>query len=323
MSTARRLSVIVCTRERPEDLERCLGALTAQTVSGLEIIVVDNAPHTDRTRRVADAAGMRYVLEPRAGLDRARNAGIAAARAPCVAFTDDDAVPAPDWAEVVLATLGEPGVAGMAGAMVALELETSAQRLFERYLDRMTQKRPRDERRTFALPFPPSSAGHVGAGANMAFHRTALETVGPFDEAFDAGMATRSGGDTEMFSRMIAAGMRLVYEPRAVVRHRHRRTLDELRQQLFGYGVGVYAFWTHRAMRYGDRDALRFAVDTLRFHVRRLRGAMRGEGGELPPRLVLAELAGSLWGPVAYAAARRHVARDAERLGANRRESGP
>ena len=81
-------------------------------------------------------------------------------------------------------------------------------------------------------------------------------------------------------------------------------------------------------MRYRDRDALRFAVGTLRFHVHRLRGAMRGDHGELPPRLVLAELAGSLWGPVAYAAARRHVARDASHRaeshavrGARRRDS--
>jgi len=309
MIAAPRLSVVVCTRERPNDLERCLRALTEQTVRELDVIVVDNAPRTGDTRRVVDEAGVRYVLEPRPGLDRARNAGLAAARAASIAFTDDDAVPAIDWAAVVLATLAEPGVAGMAGAILPLELETSAQRLFEQYLERMTRTRPRDERRVFRRPFPPSSAGHVGAGANMAFRREALDIVGPFDEAFDAGTATHSGGDTEMFARMIDAGLCLVYEPRAVVRHRHRRTVDALRRQLFGYGVGVYAFWTHRVTRYRDRDAFRFALDTLRFHARRLPSALRGERGELPPRLVLAELAGSLWGPVAYAAARRRAAR--------------
>lgn len=309
MNAAPRLSVIICTRERPQDLECCLRALAEQTVGELEVIVVDNAPRTGDTRRVADAAGVRYVLEPRPGLDCARNAGLAASRAAFIAFTDDDAVPARDWAAVVLATLAEPGVAGMAGVMLPLELETNAQRLFERYLERMTRTRPRHERREFVRPFPASSAGHVGAGANMAFRREALDAVGLFDEAFDAGTATHSGGDTEMFARLIDAGMRLVYEPRAVVHHRHRRTLAELRRQLFGYGVGVYAFWTHRLTRHHDHDAFRFALDTLRFHARRLPGALRGEPGELPARLVLAELAGSLWGPVAYATARRRVAR--------------
>lgn len=143
----------------------------------------------------------------------------------------------------------------------------------------------------------------------MAFRRETLDAVGPFDEAFDAGTATHSGGDTEMFARILDAGLCLVYEPRAVIRHRHRRTVAELRRQLFGYGVGVYAFWTHRAMQHHDRDAVRFAFQTLRFHAGRLPDALRGGRGELPARLVLAELAGSLWGPVAYARARRDAPR--------------
>ena len=309
MNAAPRLSVVVCTRERPDDLDRCLRALTAQTLRDVEVIVVDNAPRTADTRRVVDRWEVRCVLEPRPGLDYARNAGVLAARGPIVAFTDDDAVPAADWAAVVEATLSEPGVAGMAGAMLPLELETPAQHLFERYLQRMTRSRPRDQRRVFIRPFPAASAGHIGAGANMAFRREALDAVGPFDEAFDAGTATESGGDTEMFARLIDAGLRLVYEPRAVVHHRHRRTVGELRRQLFGYGVGVYAFWTHRATRYRDRDALRFALQTLRFHAGRLPDAMRGGRGELPTALVLAELAGSVWGPVAYATARRRARR--------------
>lgn len=312
MTTAPRLSVVVCTRERPRDLERCLHALATQSVGDLEVIVVDNAPRTADTRRVVDAANVRYVLEPRPGLDCARNAGVRSARAPLIAFTDDDAVPAPDWAMNVLATISEPGVAGMAGAMLPAELETPAQHLFERYIERMTRARPRTDRREFTRPFPAASAGQIGAGANMAFRRDVLDLVGPFDEAFDAGTATHSGGDTEMFARVIDAGLRLVYEPRAIIHHRHRRTFAELRRQLFGYGVGVYAFWTHRATRYRDRDAVRFALQTLWFHSARLRDALLGRPGELPSVFVLAELAGSLWGPVAYATARRRA-----RLGAS------
>ena len=74
-----RLSVIICTRERPDDLERCLAALARQTVGPLDIVVVDNAPRTSRTWEVAERAGARYVLEPRPGLNRARNAGLRSA----------------------------------------------------------------------------------------------------------------------------------------------------------------------------------------------------------------------------------------------------
>jgi GT2 family glycosyltransferase len=249
---------------------------------------------------------VRYVVEPRPGLDRARNAGLAAARAACIAYTDDDAVPDPDWAAVLLEALAEPGVAAVAGAMLPLELETAAQRLFERYVG--NHRRTRDERRVFAPPFPPASAGQVGAGANMAFRRAALAAVGPFDPAFDGGTLTRSGGDTEMFARLLDAGCLLVYEPRARVYHRHRRERGELRAQLFGYGVGVYAFWMHRFLRRGDRDAGRFAVSTLlRQGGRRLARSLLGRPGEVPPDLVLAELAGCLYGPLAYLRARRRA----------------
>jgi GT2 family glycosyltransferase len=303
-----RVSVIVCTRERPDDLKSCLAALDRQTVSDLEIIVVDNAPVTERTRAVATAAGVRYVVEPRKGLDAARNAGFHAARAPVIAYTDDDAVPAEDWAEVLLESLESPDVAGVAGIMLPVELETEAQRLFERYLGGEAGRRQRDLRRRFAPPFPVAAAGQVGAGANMAFRRSALEAVGPFDEAFDAGTPTHSGGDTEIFGRLLAAGYHLLYEPRAIVHHRHRRTRAELRRQLFGYGVGVYAYWTHLWVHHRDRDALRFAGGMLaKYTTRRLRRALLRRPDELPVDLVLMEIAGCLYGPIAYVRARRRA----------------
>lgn len=302
------MSVVVCTRERPDDLARCLNALGAQTVSPLEVIVVDNAPRTDHTRTVVMTYGARYVLEPRPGLDCARNAGLRAARASIVAYTDDDAVPNPEWAEALRSALADQEVAGVAGAMLPFEVETEAQRLFERYLEGGAGRRDRAQRRVFARPFPPAAAGHVGVGANMAFRRSALEAVGGFDEAFDCGTLTRSGGDTEIFARLLSAGYRLVYEPGAVVRHRHRRELRGLREQLFGYGVGVYAFWMHRVMHHRDLDAARFAVGTFFKHGgRRLRRSILGRADALPPALVLAELLGCLYGPVAYLRARRRA----------------
>ncbi len=312
------LTVVVCTHERPDDLQRCLAALAGQTVGGLEVVVVDNAPRTDRTREVAEEASVSYVIEPVPGLNRARNLGLRVARSPYVAYTDDDAIPEPDWAAALLAVLGEPGVGGVAGNMEPAELETEAQHLFERYLGSEAGRRRRLERRRFATPFPPAGAGQVGAGANMAFSRATLREVGGFDPAFDGGTPTRSGGDTEIFARMIAAGHRLVYEPRAVVAHRHRRTRRELRAQLFGYGVGVYAFWTHRILRDRDVEAARFALSTLHTHAwRRLRRSLLGRSDEVPPDLVLAELLGCLWGPVAYWQARREAGAppDAEMVG--------
>src|SRR5205823_5518251 len=60
-----------------------------------------------------------------------------------------------------------------------------------------------------------------------------------FDPALGAGSPARGGDDLAAFFDVIAAGHRLVYEPTAVVRHRHRADYDSLRRQAYSYGVGL------------------------------------------------------------------------------------
>ena len=93
------MTVAVCTRDRPVQLARCLEALRS-VPSGVRVLVVDNAPSTDASARlVADSyAGFEYVLEPRPGLDHARNRAIAETTSDVIAFTDDDVVVDEGWA---------------------------------------------------------------------------------------------------------------------------------------------------------------------------------------------------------------------------------
>jgi glucosyl-dolichyl phosphate glucuronosyltransferase len=99
------VSVVVCTYDRADMLERCLLSLVKQTLdrSLFEIIVVDNGSHDD-TQGVAQRIQSKHsetnitlVCEPLQGLGHARNAGARAAKGRYVAFIDDDAVAAPDW----------------------------------------------------------------------------------------------------------------------------------------------------------------------------------------------------------------------------------
>jgi glycosyltransferase involved in cell wall biosynthesis len=97
------ISVVVPTFNRASSLDALLGDLVAQEVAGItyEVIAVDNAS-TDSTctvaRRWCDLSpAVRYVFEPRPGASHARNAGIAAANAPIIAFIDDDIRPRRDW----------------------------------------------------------------------------------------------------------------------------------------------------------------------------------------------------------------------------------
>src|SRR5262249_54432266 len=90
----------------------------------------------------------------------------------------------------------------------------------------------------------PFTAGQFGSGANMAYLTAALKSVGQFDSALGAGTPARSGDDLAAFFAIIKAGYRLVYEPEAIIWHRHRRNEDGMRRQAFGYGVGLGAYLT-------------------------------------------------------------------------------
>jgi glycosyltransferase involved in cell wall biosynthesis len=139
-----------------------------------EIIVVDNAPRDEGTRELVRARfpEVRYVVEPVAGLDFARNRALREATGEVVAFLDDDAAAEPEWTDRLLAPYDDPRVVGVGGLV----------------RPRWSTRRP--------VWFPPEFDWVVGCsyqglpeqaapvrnfiGANMSFRRTELLAVGGF-----------------------------------------------------------------------------------------------------------------------------------------------
>lgn len=297
-------TVAVCTRDRPDDLRRCLHALIAHVDPRHELLVVDNAPSSDAARRVVAACGdrVRYETATRPGLNRARNHALRTARHDIVAFIDDDAVAAPGWLTHLLRPFAVPLVQCVTGLTLPLVLDTPAQIWFERYAP---FARGLDARVYDFETLAPLHAGKAGAGVNMALRRSVLDHIGPFDEALDAGTPTLSGGDTDMFIRILAAGYRIVYEPAALSRHHHRATWSALRHVLFGYGVGSYAVLSHHLLR---REPAALQVMWQWFRHDQLPNLLRSltrRPNRVPLDLLLCELAGCVVGPWRYRRARR------------------
>jgi GT2 family glycosyltransferase len=271
--------------------------------------VIDNCPSDDSTKTVVEAfARVRYVREPRKGLDVARNRAVREARHAVVAFIDDDAVPDRGWLRALLANFDDPMVQAVTGLTIPVELETDAQETHERLssFSRGFERRVFDARR-----FNPAAAGQIGAGVNMAARRSVFDQVGLFDEALDAGTRSRSGGDTEMLARILLYGYRIVYEPSALCWHRHRRTWRELRQMTYGNGVGVYAWWTSFAMSQKFLWMIEPAASWFfGSQIPALLGGVRRWHRGAPLDLAVAELAGCAAGPWKYAAARRALKRE-------------
>lgn len=301
------VTVAVCTRDRPDDLLRCLTALTSRVDQQHEIIVIDNRSSADTTRNVVAMFSdrVRYIFEPRPGLNAARNRALQEASRELVLFSDDDAIPEEKWVDAMVHAFDSPSVLCVTGLTLPLELETEAQEVFER---RTSFTRGFDRKMFDWTILMPVAAGRVGAGANMGVRKSILSLIGPFDEALDAGTATRSGGDTDMFARILSRGYRIVYEPAAVSWHRHRRTWQALRDVAFGYGVGGYAVLFRQLVVEHDLMALRIMWWWfVHEQIPALRDGLLKRPNCVPPDLTLLELAGCAIGPFAYLVARRRI----------------
>jgi GT2 family glycosyltransferase len=312
----------VCTHDRSNELARCLFALMALPDDGQEYLVVDNRPSNDAAAQVAATyPRVRYIRQLDGGLNAARNRALREARHDLVAFTDDDAYVDRGWLRAITRNFHDPLVACATGLTLPAELETEAQECFERYAPFGRGY----ARRVFeSAAMNPVAVGPVGAGANMALRRSILDSVGEFDEALDGGTPTRSGGDHEMFSRILSAGFRIVYDPAAVSWHRHRRTRHELVETVRGYGTGVYAMWTRALLVGGELGVFKQAIAWLRHRqIPEFGRSLHPRRRRVPLAVLLAELRGCLAGPAAYFASRRALRRRAPAAGAWNEKKAP
>jgi GT2 family glycosyltransferase len=312
------VSVVVATRDRTDSLLRCLRSLAAQDHTGrAEVVIVDNAPSTDATQRaVASLDGrlgdldVRYVREPVPGLARAHNRGLEVARGDWLAITDDDVVADPGWLSAIAAAARRaPGIGAVTGLILAAELETRAQDLLEQYggfargftprLFDLGTHRPAD-------PLFPLTTGRIGSGANMAFERGLLASLGGFDAAMGAGTPARGGDDLAGLLAVLQAGRTIAYAPSAVVWHWHRREYEGLLRQARHYGIGLGAYLTG-ALVHDPRlvtTMLRGARPALRHLLDRSSEKNRMKAPDFPRELERAERVGVLLGPWCYARSR-------------------
>jgi GT2 family glycosyltransferase len=316
---ASEIAVIVATCNRPDDLDACLRSLLRQTKAPAQIVVVDDAPGGERTPAVVAAlaadAPIRYVEGPRGGLGAAHNHGRPFVDTPLVAFTDDDVIADARWVERIAAPFrSDERVGCVTGMIRPWELRTDVQILLEGYAG----FNKGDERRVYDLaenrpddPLYPFAAGKLGSGANMAFRRSVLDEMGWFDPALGAGTRARAGDDLLAFFEVIQNGHRLVYEPEAVVLHRHAETMEALERQVYGYGVGLTAYLTRCLV--GRPRLVGTVLRRLPRAVAYVLDPRSGKNARLPPgypaALTRSERLGMLLGPFAYAASRVEVAR--------------
>ncbi len=309
------VTIVLATYDRPDDLREALISLTRQVTSRpVEIIVVDNHPASGVTPPiVAGFDNVRLVDEARQGVAYARNAGICAAHGEIIITVDDDVLAPQDWLEGLLAPFGSADTVCVTGNVLPWELETRAQRIFEAYGEGGLGRGYRRQRKGRAwfdkFRRKPVPTWQLGGTANLAVRASIFSSpdVGLMDEALGPGMPSGVGEDIYLFYRILKSGGTIVYEPTAWLWHKHRRTMEALKRQVYGYSKGFTSYQLTTLLK--DRD-LRALISLFWILPKyRLSQLWRWVWGNrsYPFSLILLECRGNLMGWWALPASRARV----------------
>ena len=216
------VSVIVCTYNRCRSLASALESIACSHFPGSvpwEILVIENNSR-DETRDVAAEfqrrypGRFRYIFEPQQGKSYALNTGVREARGEILAFMDDDVTVDSYWLQRLTAVLEDGTWAGVGGRIVPPKGFVPPSWLSLHYKYALAPLA------FFDLGTECCELHESPFGTNMAFRREAFEKIGGF--RVDLGPCPGSeirGEDTEFGCRALSSGMRLWYEPSAVVYH--------------------------------------------------------------------------------------------------------
>jgi GT2 family glycosyltransferase len=238
------VTVAVATLNRRDGLGRCVRAILTGRLVPAELVLVDQSTDEATARLVAGAAWdailpIRYIRQARRGLAASRNAAIAHASRPIVAFTDDDCVPDAQWLARIVAGFGSAEHPdAVTGRVLPLGPERPG---FYAVSTRASEVRATYRGR--ALPWA------VGSGGNAAVKREWLERIGGFDDRLGAGSPGLSAEDMDLFYRLLRAGATVLYEPAAIVFH-ERQSGDRRLASRPAYGFGMGAFCALRVRRH-------------------------------------------------------------------------
>lgn len=216
MSPAATVSVVINTFNRADVLARALESLEwISYPPGFEIVVV-NGPSTDATSEVLDRWSSRLKVGAcaQANLSMSRNIGIAMASGDIVAFMDDDAVAEPEWLQQLAAPFSNDEVA-IAGGHTYDHTGVTFQYRYGT-IDRLgADPDPLQEWDPYRLAYPLTARFPYPIGTNAAFRRSALLSIGGFDEEYEYFL-----DETDVVIRLIDAGWMIRQLPNAFIHHK-------------------------------------------------------------------------------------------------------
>lgn len=245
------ISVVICTRDRPDSILGTLRSVAAQEYPDFQVLIVDQS-QGDETRQIVEemsrgAPTCHYLRLRTPGLSRAYNAAVRVARSELLAFTDDDVVAPSDWLGRVARAFADHPEVSLVYGQVLVPPELMAKETVDGVTPGLPihERRLLDRRHGFQV---------FGMGANFAARSELFRRVGGFDEVLGGGGPLQSSQDFDFMYRVFKAGESTLLEPDIRVYHYGFRSSAEWPATISSYGIGVGGFCL-KHVRMGDLRA--------------------------------------------------------------------
>ncbi len=248
------VSILMCTRNRPEDLKKALPGVLAQDYPDYEVVLIDQSTNDESETWVRENYGansrLRFTRTPTVGLSIARNLALTEARSDICAFTDDDCAVPPHWLSNVVRVYREHPETHILFSPVHI---------------------PQEMHHRTDLNFPclyfeddrTLEKGEIfGMGANMSLRKSFWEAAGPFDAMLGPGTPLPGSDEHDWLYRAHLAGAVIRLEPHNSIEHfawRDRDLWNKL-SRTYAYGDAAFAM---KHLRCGDYRMIGMLAERL------------------------------------------------------------
>jgi glycosyltransferase involved in cell wall biosynthesis len=231
------VSIVIPTRDRQDQLARCLQSLFKLNSSNFEILVVDNGSKKFSVPSLNYVCHTRFFQQPVQGVCYARNLGIRNAFGKVVAFIDDDAEADPDWLRLALKNFEDPQVTCVTGKVVPSKVATEWQGMIVSVGWHPSSETP--------LRLDRKNYDPVGVSPGIACNlmiRKSFFVDGGFSEVFGPGSPVGGSEEDDLFFRIVKGGGTIVYDPRVIVYHEFVANEHEYTQKIVQYSKARAAY---------------------------------------------------------------------------------
>ena len=211
------ISVIVPAYNAGLRMRDCIESILRQKIkSGFEVIVVDDGSQDITTDIVKLFKSVRLLRQNHKGPAAARNLGAKKSKGDIVVFTDSDCVADKNWLAEMVKPFSRKEIVGVQGAY-----KTQQKSLVAKFAQVEIEGRYEIMKRQRYIDF-------IGT-YSAAYRKNIFTKFGGFDESFPIA----SGEDTDLSFRMSRAGLKMAFNPHAIIYHRHPDSMRKYLKQKF------------------------------------------------------------------------------------------